>query len=108
MINSPEFNEESRKREEKRKRAEERRLAREAKREAEREERRRNPKSPIDAYYERMPWNAVPLVGGNPNSVAPGRTINLTSLSSTASPIATTGLLSYPTAARLMCAGWVI
>ena len=60
MINSPEFNEENRKREEKRKRAEERRLAREAKREAEREERRRNPKSPIDAYYnyvERCPFS---------------------------------------------------
>jgi hypothetical protein len=53
-LNSPEFAEECRKDEEKQKRAEQRRLDREAKREAAREERRRNPKSPIDAYYNHM------------------------------------------------------
>src|SRR6266852_2119426 len=53
-INSPEFAEECRKAEEKEKRAEERRLAREAELEAAREERRRNPKSPIDAYHNHM------------------------------------------------------
>jgi hypothetical protein len=53
-INSPETVEFLRKLEEKEKRAEERRLAMEAKREAEREERRQNPKSPIDAYYNHM------------------------------------------------------
>ncbi|MCA1376474.1 MULTISPECIES: hypothetical protein [unclassified Bradyrhizobium] len=53
-LNSPEFAEECRKAEEKEKRREERRLAREAERAAAREERRRNPKSPIDAYYNHM------------------------------------------------------
>ena len=53
-INSPEFAEECRQAEEKERRAEERRLARDAKLAAEREERRRNPKSPIDAYHNHM------------------------------------------------------
>jgi hypothetical protein len=54
IINSPEFVELCRQDEEKKRRTEERRLARETKREAERDGRRRNPKSPIDAYYNYM------------------------------------------------------
>ncbi|MEY9741223.1 hypothetical protein ABIF65_000597 [Bradyrhizobium japonicum] len=53
-LNSPEFAEECRKAEEKEKRREKRRLARETERAAARGERRRNPKSPIDAYYNHM------------------------------------------------------
>jgi hypothetical protein len=53
-LKSPEFAEECRKAEEKAKRQEERRLAREAEREAACEGRRRNPTSPIDAYYNHM------------------------------------------------------
>ena len=53
-LKSPEFAEECRKDEEKKRRKEERERAREAVRQAAREERRRNPKSPIDAYYNHM------------------------------------------------------
>jgi len=53
-LNSPQFAEECPKAETKEKRREERRLAREAERDAAREDRRRKPKSPIDAYYNHV------------------------------------------------------
>lgn len=53
-LNSPEFAEECRKADEKERRKEERERARQAASQAACEERRRNPKSPIDAYYNHM------------------------------------------------------
>jgi len=53
-IDSPENLEFLRKREERRQKAEERRAAKNAAFEAAREERRQNPKTPLDAYYNHM------------------------------------------------------